>query len=706
MLKSLTRLTLSVLILMCMAGVAQASSVTVTLPDLPQHIDINQKVNIHAVVEPADAKITLEWSSSHPKYAEVKKQSDGSCLITAKKMGRTTISVWVNKKKTLSRTITITNPKATAIRLNRTALTLNPPEGSAPYTKYTLTASTAPKYNSDTIKWTSDDEGVVTLEPSSNGKSCVVTALPLEEGIDKKVVTVTATATSGKTSRCKVTVKRIPEKYVRVPARLVVPLLSERSLSATVYPTNAFNRKVTFKVIKNRDVVASVDPETGVIKGLKSGTAVVRATTANGRFANCLVTVKKVRYSGFSVSPSSRVIDKGETFDINYKIKPAYVSYPGITCTSNNTDVATVDFVPTENPDDDPAKGKWVVTGVSRGYATITVSGDHGRVKRSIAVRVIDSTQPIEITVSAVGDVMLGGDPRTFTYNFFESLWKKNGPSYFFENVRSAIKDGADIAFANLEIPLIDTSKVIKGPRYILRGKTKYAKALKYAGFDTVDLDNNHIMDYGYVGYASTKKALKAQGISFFGLGTARFITRKGVKIGFVGYRPQFISVSKMKANIQAVKKKCDIVIASFHWTSGKYAITGEQRTYARAAVQAGAQLVVGHHTHLLSGIEQYTYKKNSGIIVYGLGTLVSVMKRPDDVGTMVYRHTFSVTGSEVTNVRGEIVPVHMTTAPKNKPNDAHPVIVDGTDAQKILDKVEWHSPGHTLPSIISGYTG
>ncbi len=705
MLKWLTRLSAAALVLLCMAGVAQASSVTgVTLPDLPARIDQGERITIRAVVEPEDAVVTsVEWRSSRTEFATVKKMDDRSCTITGKRMGRTILYVRVNKGKPISRVITVTYPRATAIRLNRTALTLNP-AGSASST-YTLTTKTAPTYHSDTITWKSSDDSVASISPSADGKSCVVTAV--SDGSEVRTCTITATTDKGQRQAiCTVTVKKIPEKYVRVPSSLVVPLKSERPLTYAVYPANAFDQKVTFEVIKNRDVVASADPNTGVIKGLKSGTAVVRVTTANGRSAKCLVTVKSVRYSGFSVSPSSRVIEKGAQFDITHKIKPAFVSYPGVNCASSNTAVATVDFVPTEDPDDDPVKGKWVVTGVSRGYATITVSGDNGRVKRYIPVRVIDNTQPIEITVSAVGDVMLGGDPRKFTYKYFDSLWNDKGPTYFFEKIRDAIKNGhTDIAFANLEIPLINTSRIIQGSRNnILRGKTKYAQALKYAGFDTVDIDNNHIMDYGYVGYASTKAALSAQGISSFGRGTTRFITRKGVKIGFAGYRPENISITRMKADIRAIRKKCDIVIASFHWGVEGYVPSAEQRAYGRAAVQAGAQLVVGHHTHVVSGIEQYTYKETSGIIVYGLGTIVSVMKRPSDVDTLIYRHTFSVTGSTVTNVRGEIVPVHMTTADKDKRNDAQPVLAEGAKADAIINKIARFSPGGKLPSIISGY--
>ncbi len=699
MLKWLTRLSAAALVLLCMAGVAQASSVTgVTLPDLPARIDQGERITIRAVVEPEDAVVTsVEWRSSRTEFATVKKMDDRSCTITGKRMGRTILYVRVNKGKPISRVITVTYPRATAIRLNRTALTLNP-AGSASST-YTLTTKTAPTYHSDTITWKSSDDSVASISPSADGKSCVVTAV--SDGSEVRTCTITATTDKGQRQAiCTVTVKKIPEKYVRVPSSLVVPLKSERPLTYAVYPANAFDRKVTFEVIKNRDVVASADPNTGVIKGLKSGTAVVRVTTANGRSAKCLVTVKSVRYSGFSVSPSSRVIEKGAQFDITHKIKPAFVSYPGVNCASSNTAVATVDFVPTEDPDDDPVKGKWVVTGVSRGYATISVSGDNGRAKRYIAVRVVDNTQPIEITVSAVGDVMLGGDPRNSTYKYFASVWK-NGPSYFFEKIKHEL---IGVPFANLEIPLVNTDKVVKGSRnYIFRGRKEYAQALKDAGFRAVDLENNHIMDYGYAGYQSTRSAVSSQGIKPFFRTSVAYVYEKGVKIGFVGYRPENISLSSMRTQVRAARKKCDILIASFHWDSSGYGATGQQRAYGRSAIDAGADLVVGHHSHLLSGIEEYKGK----YIVYGLGTIASVIQRPKDIDTMIYQHTFEVTDvststTTVTTKGGRIVPVLMTTAAEKEKNTAQPVIAEGDDAARILNKVRNFSPGG-LPSGIIG---
>ena len=238
-------------------------------------------------------------------------------------------------------------------------------------------------------------------------------------------------------------------------------------------------------------------------------------------------------------------------------------------------------------------------------------------------------------------------------------------------------------------MPLIDTSYVMQGSRgYIFRGRTAYAQALVEGGIDAVDLDNNHIMDYTTRGYSSTKTALSKKGVGYFGLGNVCYIVRNGIKIGFVGFRPENTSISKMKSSVKAAQSRCDIVVASFHWgVEYRKSPTAQQIAYGRAAVDAGADLVLGHHSHVVSGIELYKGKH----IVYGLGTIVSTVELPDDIDTFIYQHTFSVTGTAVSNEGFEIVPVLMSD---NKSyNDAQPVIATGSDRSRILSKIKQYSP-------------
>lgn len=659
---------------------AQATAVVegIALSSEASFVDVGATLELDAVLTPSDTGAVIQWTSSRPQYATVRKLDDDTCVITGKAMGRTTITARAGGKS-VSRIITVTAPKASSIKLNSKSVTLNP---SGAYSTYELRATTTPTYHSDTVVWTAEDpDSIIDITP--NGLTCLVTAK--SDGSEEKACTVTATlAKAEKSVACQITVTKIPEKYVRVPTSAVVPLYATRTLTAVVYPTNAFDKAVTWEPVKNEGIVEKVDDNGEGIaqfKGVKGGTAVFRAKTANGRSALCALTVKLVRYSSLSVTPSSKTVEKGKTYEIKLKRSPTYVSYPDVDITSSDDAVATVALT----------DGKWIVTGAGRGYAKLYVKADKGRVNRTLTVRVLDYENPVTVTVSAIGDVMLGGDPRKDSFTRFENLWK-HGADYFFEKIRGQFKSDY-VVFANLEIPLIDTTYKMQGSRsYIFRGKTTYARALKEGGIDAVDLDNNHIMDYGSKGYDSTRKAVGPQGIDIgsFGLGKVCYITRKGIKIGFVGFRPENISTTQVKSTVRAVQSRCDVVIASFHWgLEHRYSPTGQQIAYGRAAVDAGADLVVGHHSHLVSGIELYKGKH----IVYGLGTIVSAVERPDDVDTFIYQHTFSVTGTSVSNKGFDIVPVLMTNNGKDSYNDAQPVLATGDRASSIISKIKRYSP-------------
>ena len=678
------------LIILLAATGAQATAVLEKI-ELPANlsVDVGTKLELDAVLTPPEAGVTIQWTSSRPQYATVKAKLGfpNTCVITGKAMGRTYIYAKVGGKVAAKCFVTVTKPKASTIKLNTKSVTLNPPDAPSGvnYT-YILRATTTPTYHSDTIEWTTNDpdETIISIEPSEDGKTCTVTAV--SDGSEEKSCTVIATLTKAqKPATCQITVKKIPEKYVRVTTSAVVPYMSTRPLTAVVYPSNAFDKAVTWEPVRNEGVVEKIKDDgkgTAEFKGVNSGTAVFKVSTANGRWALCSMRVKLVRYESLSVTPSSKTVEKGKTYEIKIKRSPTYVSYPDVTITSKDDSVAKVEFT----------DGKWIVTGVSRGYTNLYVVADNGRVKRTLTVRVLDYENSVTVTVSAIGDVMLGGDPRKGKGSFdrFDKLWKNYGADYFFAKIKSQLKD-EHVVFANLEIPLINTNHVMQGSRsYIFRGKEEYARALSAGGIDAVDLDNNHIMDYTSKGYSRTRSAVSGQGIASFGLGKVAYITRNGIKIGFVGFRPESTSISKMKSGIKAVQSRCDIVIASFHWGLDKrYSPTGQQIAYGRAAVDAGADLVVGHHSHLVSGIELYKGKH----IVYGLGTIVSAVERPDDVDTFIYQHTFSVTGTSVSNKDFNIVPVLMTANGKNSYNDAQPVIADGDDKTRILNKIKKYSP-------------
>ncbi len=232
---------------------------------------------------------------------------------------------------------------------------------------------------------------------------------------------------------------------------------------------------------------------------------------------------------------------------------------------------------------------------------------------------------------AAVGDVMLGGSAAP--------EMAKLGYAHPFAEV-SDVLHSAQIVFANLEGPLTDVGEAEIDKRYVFRSPpAKVAPALAAAGINVVSLANNHILDYGVEGLKNTLAALAAVGIRHAGAGMDLQQARQpaimeagGHTVALLAYsltfpesfwagveRPgaAFGHERYVRADVARARERADIVVVSFHW--GREA-TMELRDYqprlAHAAIDAGAAVVLGHHPHILQGIERYKH----GIIFYSLG--------------------------------------------------------------------------------------
>jgi poly-gamma-glutamate capsule biosynthesis protein CapA/YwtB (metallophosphatase superfamily) len=246
----------------------------------------------------------------------------------------------------------------------------------------------------------------------------------------------------------------------------------------------------------------------------------------------------------------------------------------------------------------------------------------------SAAVRLKAAT----LTVAAVGDVMMAGSAL--------EVIRQKGADYPFDSTRAAIQS-ADIAFANLEAPFgADGTPFPK--EFTFRVPPEYSSGLVNAGFDVVNLANNHILDFGPSPFATTLRLLDSLGIAVCGAGmnldsaeSAAVVVRNGWRTAFLGFSltyPESFRASAKKPGtafavrervtrqIAEARSRCDLVIASFHWGKELHTFPEPyQREFARAAIDAGADLVLGHHPHVPQGIELYRGKP----IAYSLGNFV-----------------------------------------------------------------------------------
>lgn len=256
-------------------------------------------------------------------------------------------------------------------------------------------------------------------------------------------------------------------------------------------------------------------------------------------------------------------------------------------------------------------------------------------------VAAVPSTPADQIDFVAVGDVMLG---TTFP-DATGGLLPPNDGADILQEVTPILRHG-DITFGNLEGPLVDdgVSAKCRGKRegtcYAFRVPTRYGKYLKDAGFTVMGLANNHAMDFGQEGRTSSRTVLDSLGIAHTGeIGDIAHLTVKGKKVDVIAFAtyPGAYNLLDLDAAVQAIRDaraESDIVIVSFHGGAegathqhvpmGDETFLGEDRgdlrQFAHAAIDAGAQVVVGSGPHVVRGMEVYQGK----LIAYSLGNFAT----------------------------------------------------------------------------------
>jgi poly-gamma-glutamate capsule biosynthesis protein CapA/YwtB (metallophosphatase superfamily) len=214
------------------------------------------------------------------------------------------------------------------------------------------------------------------------------------------------------------------------------------------------------------------------------------------------------------------------------------------------------------------------------------------------------------------------------------------GPDYPFDSTRAALFS-ADLSIANLEAPFGTKGKPFP-KTFTFRVPPKFARGLWNAGFDAVNLANNHILDFGRPCFVTTLDILDSLGIAACGAGmnldsaeAGAVVVRKGWKTAFLGYSltypdafwaspkkagTAFAVRERMARKIAALRPDCDLVVVSFHWGKELHDRPEPyQRDFAHAAIDAGADLVLGHHPHVPQGFELYRGKP----VAYSLGNFV-----------------------------------------------------------------------------------
>ncbi|WP_310832620.1 CapA family protein [Paenibacillus pedocola] len=299
------------------------------------------------------------------------------------------------------------------------------------------------------------------------------------------------------------------------------------------------------------------------------------------------------------------------------------------------------------------------------------------------------------VKLNFAGDVIFSGKVA--------DLLQKKGYDYSYSALDGMFQKD-DLTIVNLETPITTGGVGAENKQYVFKGAPQALDALKSAGVDAVNLANNHTLDQGEQGLLDTLNNLSTRGIPYVGAGknsqeayTAQYFERNGIKIALLGFtrviphsdwmagasKPGVASVyDSMEAlkTISAAKKKADLVVVVVHW--GKERVEqydAAQQTLGRSFIDAGADLVMGGHPHVLQGIEPYKGKWiafSTGNFIFTRSTTAATWE------TAVFQAECGITGQ-----------CSLTLHPMDA-ELGQPVPMNDADGQLLLNKVQSLSSG------------
>ncbi len=295
--------------------------------------------------------------------------------------------------------------------------------------------------------------------------------------------------------------------------------------------------------------------------------------------------------------------------------------------------------------------------------------------------------QETTVIITGAGDFTLATDTNMKdSETSFEAIAGENDYGYFLRNVKDIFSED-DVTVVNLECVLSD-----KGTRsdktFAFRGSPDYVDILTKGSVEAVNTANNHSGDYGETAYNDMLNTLFEAGITAFGGDDAKIMEVNGKRIGLCGSNA--LNSSGQSEIIEAVKalrdEDCDLIIASVHWGTEKAEKPSEaQVELAHDIIDAGADLILGHHAHVIQGIEKY----NGKYICYSLGNFCyGGNEHPYDTDTFVFRQTFTfdVDGNLLDDDNTEIYPVSVSS--DEDINNYQPTPAEGDARESIKEKI------------------
>ncbi len=323
-----------------------------------------------------------------------------------------------------------------------------------------------------------------------------------------------------------------------------------------------------------------------------------------------------------------------------------------------------------------------------------------------------DSDGAVIMTITCTGDFTIGGDNYHHKDIFTPELEAHGGDINFtMENVRSILASD-NLTIVNFEGTFTDTKYVPekkKGNDFLFSISPSYVNVLTDNSIEAVSLENNHVMDHGEEGYEDTKNTLREAGVVYSNSEETGIFEYQGIQIAMLSYlcidrygKPfggYDTFEEKVEADIRHAKEYYPLVIVSFHWGQEKlYVPTKNQIRLGRLAVDAGADLVIGHHSHRIQPIECY----NGVYICYSLGNFCFAgHNKPSDMTSIMFQIRFRIKEGAVSYKDFRVIPIRISS--RKDRNDFTPTpFAPGAETDSILGVLRNKDNTRDLPYAVT----
>ncbi|MCD8315929.1 MAG: CapA family protein [Eggerthellaceae bacterium] len=302
-----------------------------------------------------------------------------------------------------------------------------------------------------------------------------------------------------------------------------------------------------------------------------------------------------------------------------------------------------------------------------------------------------ETENPNTITVTFAGDCTLGSDEvYGYNYSFAAKYDEVNDPTFFFANVAD-IFENDDLSVVNFEGTLTDSTDRRADKVYAFKGDPQYAEILSSSSVEAADLANNHTWDYGEESYYDTIDALDDAGITSFGYDRIAYFDIKGIKVALLGVNEHNQGEDALPVMVERIERAKDegagLILVYMHWGNEMDTVPDEmQMEFGRAAIDAGADLVVGSHPHVIQGYEVYEGK----YIVYSLGNFsFGGNNNPTDKDCLIFQQTFNINDDGSIEIGDDVSFIPCSVSAHDNFNNFQPTPATGSELIRITQKLE-----------------